>query len=330
MQVSRFNHVLNSIKNFLTAMDMKVYLICVLVATFIWLMMKLSEGYSKEIEIPVRYSAFPKGMVLVNVPVDHLKVQVASQGFQMMTIALRNNKQVDIDLAKLKLRPTRYKRWIASIPSKSFNYEISNQLGVELVGNNVKPDSIYFVFDSLITKELPVVVNSKLSFSEGNTLYQEMTIVPSIVQVSGPALAVRKLKSISADSLILEQIGEDFTQHLKLSTNNVLVHLNPTSVDVIGKVTKFSEFSSTVPLFVKTNIPDLKIRTFPAKVRITYSIPIPEFDNITDSSFRVEVVVDSMDVLKNNQLIPKIIKQPNFVKSSFLDVDKVEFIILKQ
>ncbi len=328
--MSRFQTILSLIKDFFSRMDLKVYLVCVLIATFIWLMMKLSEGYSKEIEVPIHFSDFPKGMVLVNKPVAKLKVRVESQGFKMMTVALRNNRRVRIDLAKLELRPTRYRRWVASIPSNLFSYEISSQLGVDQIESNIKPDSIYFVFDSLMSKSIPVKVGSNLSFLEGNTLYQGLKIDPPEVMITGPALAVNKLKFVYADSLILDHIDEDFKKNLKLSTTNKLIKINPSSVDVSGKVAKFSEFSSIVPLYVHTDIPNLKIRTFPAKIKITYSIPIPEYENISDSSFVVSVEVDSMDVLKNNHLIPKIIHQPDFVKSAFLDVDKVEFIILKK
>jgi len=328
--MNRFQFTLKLIKDFFSRMDLKVYLVCVLISTFIWLMMKLSDGYSKEIEIPVRYSEFPKGMILVNKPVSKLKVRVESQGFKMVTIALRNNKRVYINLDKLELRPTRYKRWVASIPSRFFSYEISSQLGVDPIGSNIKPDSIYFVFDSLISRILPVKVNAKLSYTEGYTLYQNLIINPPKVSVSGPALAVNKLKYVEADSLILEHIDKDFKKSLKISTTNKLIKLNPASVDVSGHIAKFSEFSSTVPLLVHTNIPNLKIRTFPSKVKITYTIPIPEYKNISDSSFVVAVEVDSMDVLKNNQLIPQIIHKPDFVKSAILDVDKVEFVVIKK
>lgn len=327
--MNRYQEWLNNIKRYLTTIDLKVYLVCVMIATFIWLMMKLSDGYSKEIEIPIRYANYPEGMILVNKPISSLKVQVESQGFQMMTVALRNNKQVRIDLSKLELNRTPYKRWVASIPSHLFTYEIGNQLGVDLVGERVKPDSIFFVFDSLITKELPVNIESKLSFVEGNTLWGDVVVDPVKVLVSGPALTVNAMKSVSADSLIMERIGEDFEENLKLKVSNELVKLNPENVIVRAKVTKFSEFTSELSLLVQSNIPNLRIKTFPASVKITYSIPIPEFDNISDSSFVVVVNVDSLDVLQANHLIPKVIRKPDFVRSIHLDVDKVEFIILK-
>jgi hypothetical protein len=310
-------------------MDLKVYLICVLISTFIWLMMKMSDEYSKEIEIPIGYTDYPEGMILVNKPVSSLKVQVESQGFKMMTIALRNNKKVHIDLSKLELQPTRYKRWVASIPSHLFAYDISSQLGVDPIGNKIKPDSIYFVFDTLITRKVPVKVNSRLSFVQGNTLYKGLKIEPPAVDVTGPALAVKNMKYVAADSLVLERLDKSFKKKLALKTENPLIKLNPASVMVSGTVAKFSEFSTSVPLVVETTIPDLKIRTFPAKVTVTYSIPIPERDNISDSSFVVVVEVDSMDVLTKEHLIPRIVRKPDFVKSAYLNVDKVEFIILK-
>jgi len=327
--MNRFQNILNTVKNYISKIDLKVYFVCMLIATFIWLMMKLSDGYSKEIEVPIHYANFPKGMILVNKPTSSFKVQVASQGFQMMTIALKNNKQVRLDLSKLELHRTRYKRWVASIPSQLFAYEISNQLGVDPIDSKVKPDSIFFVFDSLITRKLDVNLDAKLSFVEGYTLNGGLVIEPAKVQVTGPALVVNAMKFVKVDSLVLEHIDKDFEYRLKLSTSNKLVRLNPENVQVKAAVTKFSEFSSKVLLIVESEVPNLKIKTFPSYVNLTYSIPIPEFDKISDSSFVVMVHIDSLDVLKGNHLIPKIIRKPDFVKSVYMDVDKVEFIILK-
>ncbi|MCK5775221.1 MAG: YbbR-like domain-containing protein [Bacteroidales bacterium] len=328
--MNQLQQILNTVKKYLSKMDLKVYFICLLIATFIWLMMKLSEGYSKEIEIPIQYANYPEGMILVNKPSSSLKVEVESQGFKMITIALKNNKQVRLDLSKLELRRTRYKRWVASIPSHLFSYEISNQLGVSPVGAKVRPDSIFFVFDSLIVRELPVEVNAKLSFKEGNTLMNELLVEPSKVKVSGPALTLNAMNKVSADSLIKEQIDKDFEVNLKLKSTNEYVRFNPENVKVTASVAKFSEFSTTVPLIVESSIPNLKVKTFPANVTLTYSIPIPEYDNISDSSFVVIVHIDSLDVLRANHLIPKIIKKPKYVNSVYMDVDKVEFIVLKK
>ena len=329
-KVNRVQEILGSIKRYLSKMDLKVYLVCVLIATFIWLMMKLSDEYSKEIDIPIHYTNYPEGMILVNKPVASLKVQVESQGFQMMTVALRNNKQVRIDLSKIELRRTRYKRWVASIPSRYFSSDISTQLGVDPIGSRIKPDSIFFVFDSLITKEFPIKINSKISFVEGNTLWGDLIIEPKKVQVTGPALTVKSLKSISADSLILEHVSEGFSRVLKLKNPNKYLKLNPSNVKVSAKVTKFSEFSSEVPLIIESSVPGLKVKTFPSRVKIIYSIPIPEYGNISDSSFVVVVHIDSLDILKGNHLIPKIMRKPSFVRAAYLNVDKVEFIMLKK
>ena len=328
--MNKVQEILTKVKLYLSKIDLKVYFICVLIATFIWLMMKMSDGYSKEIEVPIHYANYPKGMILVNKPTSSFKVQVESQGFKMMTIALRNNKQVFLDLSKVELRKTKYKRWVASIPSYLFSYEISNQLGVDPIGDNVKPDSIFLVFDSLISRDLDVKLDAKLSFVEGNTLNGEMVIEPSKVQVTGPALAVNAMKFVQADSLVLEHIGHDFEKHIKLINNNKLIKYNPENVLVKAKVTKFSEFSSRVKLMVESDVPNLKIKTFPETVKLTYSIPIPKYEKISDSSFVVMVHIDSLDVLKGNQLIPKIVRMPDFVKSIHMDVEKVEFIILKQ
>ena len=328
--MNKLQQIINLLKKHLATIDLKVFIVCMLIATFIWLMMKLSDGYSKEIEIPIHYSNYPEGMVLVNKPISSLKVNVESQGFKMMTIALRNNKQVRIDLSEIELHKTKYKRWVASIPSHLFAAEISNQLGVGPIDSKVNPDSIYFVFDSLLTKKLPVRVKSKLSFVEGNTLWGDILVEPAMVEVTGPALKLNSTKFIIADSLILEQISGDFSKKLKLRKPGDLVIMNPTNVTVSAKVTKFSEFTSEVPLRVQTDVPNLKIKLFPAKVKINYSIPIPEYENISDSSFVVVVHIDSLDVLKGNYLIPKLIYKPSFVRSASIDVDKVEFIILKK
>ncbi len=321
-------YIINLLRKSLSTIDIKVYAICVFIASFIWLLMTLSDNYTEEIEFPVSYNNYPKGMILVNKPSNNITVQVEAQGFELAKNSLSNKDNVKIDLSKIHLHKSKYGRYIASIPTSTFRYNIINQLNVNNVGKKFKPDSIYFIFDSLATKQLPVRLNSKITFAKGYTQYGNAIIYPNTVEAKGPSLTLQKINFVITDSLLAENVKEDINKELRLKEVDNLVKLSTNKVAVRIHTEKYSEFSFLVPVKVKSNIPNLKVKTFPSKVKLTCSMALPDYKKLSDTSFQVIAVLDSIDLLNENKIILQLAKKPKNVKSLSLSDESVEFVII--
>ncbi len=324
-----FSKIYSFLRKRLSTIDLKVYLICVIIASFIWLLMILSDNFTDEIEFPVNYVNYPEGMVLVSKPAKYITAQVKSKGYEIASASLSYKNNVNIDLSKLRLKRSAYGRYVAAIPTSKFRYNIISQLKVDDVGKSFRPDSIYFVFDSLKTKKLKVSLNSNIKYANGYTQYGNPTISPAFVIAEGPAFNLKKINCVKTDSLILSDVKRDINQTVRLQSMGGLIKLNKNEVDVSFRVEKFSEFSVSVPVTVVSNVPDLKVKTFPSMVKVTCSMALPDYKMLSDTSFEVTARLDSLDLLNENKVILNITKKPINAKSISLSDESIEYVLIK-
>lgn len=324
---NRFTNVLTFLKNTLSSIDLKVYSISVAIAFVIWLVMTLSDVYNERVEFPVTYSNFPPGLVLVNNPASDISVDVKSQGFELASVALSEKKSVNIDLNEIKFRKTKYGRFVASVPTRSFRYDIVNQLNVDDVGKDFIPDSVFFIFDSLISKKLPVKFNSNMKYSEGYIAYGEPDISPKNVIVTGPAWDINKLNYILTSEVKNTNVNSNYEDELSL-VKGKKISLDKNVVFVKQAVAKYSEFSISREVNLLSNIPNLKVKFFPKSVDILFSMPLPDYKKLSDTSFTLTVRVDSLDVLQNKKILIDILQIPKGSDNVRLSSQSVEYIIL--
>lgn len=322
------SNILSFLRKILSTIDLKVYAVCVFIAAFIWLLMTLTDNYSEEIEFPITYENFPEGMILVSKPTNFITAQVESQGYEIAKATLSNRESVKIDLSKLRLKKSPYGRYIAAIPTSDFRFSIMNQLKVHEVGKQFQPDSIYFVFDSLMTKKLKVQISSNIKYANGYTQYGDAKISPAFILAQGPALQMSKLEYVSTDSIILNNVKSDIVQDIDLHPLGKMISLKRKSVNVKIKTAKFSEFSISVPVKVVSNVPNLKVKTFPSVVKITCSMALPDYKLLTDSSFQITAQLDSLNLLNDDKIILNLTRKPSSAKSIRLSDESVEYVII--
>ncbi|OYT11102.1 MAG: hypothetical protein B6I18_05635 [Bacteroidetes bacterium 4572_112] len=325
--VNKLTEIIAFLRKAISTIDIKVYSISLAISSFIWLVMTMSDNYTERVGFNVSYSNFPKGLVLVNHPVSEISVDVKSQGFELASAALSDKKPVNIDLNEIKFRKTKYGRYVASVATKSFRYNISNQLNVDDVGKDFIPDSVFFIFDSLITKKLPIRFNSEFKYAEGFVEYGDPIIEPAVVEVSGPASDVRSLSYINTKKVVKEDVNIDYNDDISLLPQK-LIEYNIKKVKVNQKVAKFSEFEVKRRIRLESNIPNLKVKFFPKVIDVVFSMPLPDYKIMNDTAFELVVKVDSLDILNKKKLLVNILRIPNNADNIRLSNESVEYVIL--
>ena len=325
--VNKLTIIWGLLKKAISTMDLKVFSISLAIASFIWLVMTMSDDYTERIEFPVNYSNFPTGLILVNNPANEISVDVKSQGIELATVALSEKKFVNIDLNKIKFRKTKFGRYVASIATKSFRYNISNQLQVDDVGKDFIPDSIFFIFDSIITKNIPVKFNCDFELADGYIEYGEPEITPSSISVTGPARDVRKLDYIITNIVKKEDVKEDYNKEVNLTTKKQISY-NTNKVTVVQKIAKYSEFTIKRRINVESNIDNINVKLFPQDIDVTFSIPLPDYKLLKDTAFNLKVRIDSIDILNRKKLLIDISSIPDNVDKIRMSSESVEYIIM--
>jgi hypothetical protein len=313
----------------ITRMNLKAYLFFLVLTSAIWFLMKLSDNYDKSIDVPLRFTDIDQSLILVNNPVSSLSVSVTAEGFKMLAINGKQSKSLKVSLAGLKLHKGADGLFYGRIATRSLRPYITEQLDLGVTGRRFSPDSIDFVFDKRDTVTVPVKMDAAFEILPGFRIYGKPQIIPDKVRLTGPKHYLDTLCCVFTARVELKNLNAPFEKTVQLKSPSPLVKLSGQKVNLKVEIVEFIEAETEVPVRVYSDIPGLRVKTFPQTVKVTYQIAMPDYSKITDSLFEVGVNIDSLAALRNSSLIPKIYHYPDFVENPRLDTDKIDFVIIK-
>lgn len=319
------------IKRILLNKKIVAFLICILIASFLWIINALNRTYTKTIAVPVKFINLPKNKALSSELPKFIQADVKASGAKLLFIDFKKHeKEIIIDLNNLSSKQLKLNNLAINTAlsignlSKLFNTEI------ELI--KVKPDSIYFSFGRSYQKIVPVIADLQIDF---DTLYNygdKVKISPSSLILYGDSLLLSSIDEVKTEKIILNNLNktinqkativlpEEFEERIGISQKEVSLDIN---------VDKFTELNLDVP--VETiNVPKgFELKTFPDKINIHIKVGLLEYDSLRTEQFRV--IVDYKEIVKNKNKLPiKIDLQPDNIKIIKIIPQKVEFLIKKQ
>lgn len=315
---------------FLNNTDFKVFLLSLVIAAFIWTVMKLSDVNTYSYSITLDYSNYPDGLVLANEPDSVIQLKFTSKGFKLISSALKRNEKIKVDLSKLNFKPDKDSiSFKSNVTPAFFKSDILNQLEAKKIGEISSPDSIYFVFAKYIDKKVAVKVNSKLSFKEDFKLYGKIVAQPDSVLLSGPKNILDDIDEIQTKQLIINNLKSNIEKTVYLEIPKG-VKSSKESVTVNIEVASCTQMERKVKLNLINKVNSVQIKTFPSYVNVKYQIAIRDNHKISDTSFEVSAVLDSMRLLHGDNLIPFVSKKPGFVKNVRISEESIDYIILEE
>jgi hypothetical protein len=313
----------------LSKMDLKVYFVFLIITSGMWLIMKLSDNYNRYVEVEITIVDIPKGQVLLSKSDTVIKVFVSAEGYKLLSITNMMSNEVYIPYNNFDFDRNSNKLIIGTIKSKRLKNLINKQLGIKVTEKSIEPDSISITLDKLRSISLPIKFDADLETTLGFRQYGQPVFNPQNVLVTGPASLVDTIQFINTKRMKFKDLNNSFSKEMILVSPSPLIHLSKNKSLVNVEIVEFVEGEIEVPVQVKTNIPNIKIKTFPSQIKITYQVAMPDYKNIHDSLFLVSVTIDSIAVLQHKKLIPSIIKMPKGIENLRIEPNKLDFIILK-
>lgn len=308
-----------------------VFLFCLGLSIFFWLLNALSKNFTTEAVFNVSYINQPVNEVVLNELPAQLKIKIKGLGFDLMAYKLRLRKSnVNIDLSRLK----GFNKGVQSntLASSSFSSYISNQLGEQIEIKEIYPDSIYFLFDVRKEKKVKIVPNTQLNFKKQFQLYGKILVKPAIILVSGPASIVDTLTEVYTEHLVLDDLSETTTEIVSFNKEYTFKKLtfSPEKVIIHIPVEKFTETSVMVK--VRTiNVPDsIEIKAIPNEIELKFLIPLSKMASLGSAKFSAEIDYTQINDNFNHRLKVELINYPDYIQSYTLNPRKVEYILKKR
>ena len=319
------------VKRILLNKKIVAFLICILIASFLWIINALNRTYTKTIAVPVKFINLPKNKALSSELPKYIQAEIKASGAKLLFVDFKKNeKEIIIDLNSHFSKQIKSNN-IAINTSLSIG-NLSKLFNTEIELIKVKPDSIYFSFGKTYQKTVPIVADLQIDF---DTLYNygdKVKITPSSLTLYGDSLLLSTVDEVKTEKIVLNNLNKTISQKATIILPEELeerVRVSQKEVNLNINVDKFTELNLDVPLETIHVPRGYELKTFPDKINLHIKVGLLEYDSLQQDQFRV--LVDYSDIAKyKNKLPVKIDEQPENVKIIKIIPQKVEYLIKKQ
>lgn len=323
--MGRLHSIFHVVRNFLFSSvnrEFLIFLFFLALSGVFWLMMTLNENYEKEVKIPVQIVNVPQNVVLTSDSIDTVKVTLNDKGFMLMNYIYGDA------LKPLKLNFKTYMKngGFCSVTAAELQRLAYQQLSAstKIVGS--KPDKLEFYFNYGLRKRVPVrwsgqVVPEHLYFIS-NVEYK-----PDSIDVYASQEKLDSISVVYTETLDYANFRDTLSVECGLQKQKGVKYV-PDKIGVVFYTDVLTEASiSDIPV-QGINMPEGKVlRTFPAKVTVTFVTGVSRFRKLSAGDFTV--VVDYREIAahpsdKCNLYLKSV---PQGISRAALAVKQVDYLI---
>ncbi|MEN8789247.1 MAG: YbbR-like domain-containing protein [Flavobacteriaceae bacterium] len=299
-----------------------VFLIC---SALIWLISKLSETYTQRVSFDLSFVNSPDDLLLTGTSKETVDVRLSASGFGFLGFNFGRNS-LTMDLSKVRKVGNSY-----YINRDAYEKQIESQIpgGMSLL--EVDRDTMFVYFEKLHSKKVPVVPNLVVELAQNHILEDSLVISPSSITIKGPKKEIDTVEQINTLSQSLQNVSQDFSVQLDLAKiqglENTIFEVN--SVEISGKVFRFSEQMIEIPVRV-INLPaGVEIKTFPHAVSVLCKARIDRLKSLRPEEF--DLVADFNSARADQKLLePRLEQWPEGVYNAQVMDKEVQFILIRR
>lgn len=306
-----------------------VFSVCIFIAAFLWLVIKLSGTYMSAVDYPVEFHNRTSDKVLAGYSDSVLELQVRAKGFRLLNLkwfGVDGDVIVDVDhmqMNELKNNP-RYNYYILTEDLKS---TIASRIDDVNRVASVAPDTLYFWMDEKGNKKVEVAPRLDLSYEAQYQSYGKPELEPDTIQISGPRKLIDTISVIYTESFVAEDVDEDISTVLKLMVPDK-VNAEHDRVQMNLDVEEFTEAIVEIPVeTVNAQGTGRRIKTFPNRVIVTFWVALKDYQKISSAQFTACVDCEELQLDESDKVRVSITRFPSYVKNLRVSPRYVEYVI---
>ncbi len=292
-------------------------------ALLFWLLTKFSKETVAEVNVDVKYSNVPSNAIISERSPQHMQIEMMANGFNLLTYALKD-ANLTVDLSQFVVNDQN----AVIISESQLIGLIKEQWDVTNI-ERISAQEFTVFLDKSISKKIPVILNSNITYKEGFKSTKGMRLLPDSITVAGPSEVIKSIDSVVTQRVSIKNMEATYSKEVTLLKPKVpFVSFHPEKVLLEIVVDEFTQKSLTLPIEL-TNVPlDLKVKIIPESLIINFEVPVKDFNQFNASNFRV-ICDFSEKITEGNFMIPKIVYHPEGVFKIAMSTKKVEYLIFK-
>ena len=304
-------------KSFLT------FLFFLTLSTAFWCFEAFKEVNTVEISVPLRLTNIPENVVVTTELPKDVRITLRDKNSSLFFYRyFETMAPVEIDFSHYA-NPSCHVR----LPKEDVRRGLKNnfETSTELLG--LRPDTLEYFYSYGTSKTVDTRLQGKLAPADGYYIVRQ-ELHPALATVYATE---RQLDTISA-ALTLPYYHTDLTE--SFSTQIYLQDVKgakflPDTVRLSVEVDRLVEKTLALPVQPLNFPEDVRLRTFPMKVNVTFQVGMKEFRNVTEADFKLVLDANDLTDATANTCAVRIVEQPAAAFRLRLSQSEVEFLIEK-
>jgi YbbR domain-containing protein len=311
--------------------EVVVFSFFLLLAFIFWYLNSLGKDVEYDIKYPVQYINLPEERLLADDLPSRLDLYLKGPGYSILKLKLSGNRSpLILDVSTINYRRVPGSRTLSYyIMTTGLIPNLKNQLRTECEITSIKPDTLFFSFDRIITKHVQVipdveVITEKQYLIKGNILAD-----PDSIAITGPKRILDTIKTVKTRLIKLKGVNKTITKSLTLVTPKECT-VSAKKVTITIPVEQFTEAEINVPVKI-LNCPDsINVKIFPDIVSVKCLVAIGDYKKIEEIPFEVILDLATADLTSSGKIPVEFRNIPPFVSSLRVTPAKVDFLIEKK
>lgn len=329
MKSSWINKIAKYLKRVYFRNDKRVaaYLVCVIIATGFWFLNALSKTYTVDIVAPVNYVNLPDNKTLANKQPEKFDLTIRAHGFTILRqklsflfMPLEFNVN---EMTNNRMKTDRKSRF--AFPTQQFLNQLSYKLSNDLEILSMSPDTLFFRFDAMGQKRMKVKPNVQIELKKQFRIAGDVTTKPDSVVVNGPEILLDSLQNLKTEAIRTVGVSEPIHTNTKIMPVKNL-YFDPKTVQVNIPVEEYTEAQKSVQVTLINEPDDVKVKLFPAHVKVAFLVGLSRFSGIQSEDFKL--TVNYNDILKGKQQLKITAKStPAYIYELKITPEELEYLI---
>ncbi len=311
--------------------DAVIFSFFLLLSFVFWYLNSLEKVVEYDIKYPVRYVNLPEERVLTEDLPSRLELFLKGPGYSILKVKLAgSHAPLVLDVSTINYRRVPGSRALSYyILTSGLIPNLRNQLRAECEISSIKPDTLFFSFDRIITKQVRVVADLDVNTEKQYFIKGNILVKPDTVTISGPKRILDTVKTVKTRHKKLKGVNETITKSFALAASKKY-KVSEKKVILTIPVEQFTEAEIRVPVKI-LNIPDsINIKIFPDAVTVKCLVAVSDYKKIEEIPFEVVLDLSKAD-LNSSEKIPVGFRNiPPFVSSLRVTPASVDFLIEKK
>jgi len=324
MTDKRFLHISDIVRNFffrLLNKEFLIFLFFLLLSGSFWLVMTLNETYEKEVRIPVRLVDVPDNVVLTSDAEDTLSVVLRDKGYSLWAYIYGEK----VHAVNISYKAYSKKNGTGAVSSAELQKLVYQKVFSSSHIVSIKPNKFEFFYNYGLKKRVPVRLYGRVA-AAGSHYLEGIELQPSHVDVYASEEVLDTMSFAYTELLDIPNLTDTLIKTVELRKIKG-VKFVPARIKLSAYSDVLTEESADIPV-TALNMPEGKVlRTFPSRIKITFTVGANLFRKIRPDRFRI--TVDYNEILANpsDKCNLHLSAVPEEVRNVRMDVKQVDYLI---